>query len=64
QKASPAFTYNNNNELNYKAEVKEAFSKELNSRFVKIEYADHKEARFKKFINLLAKDSGISLYEE
>ena len=32
--------------------------------FIKIEYADHKDKRFKEFIELLAKDSGISLYEE
>lgn len=64
QKFSFGFSYDNTYELRYKTEVKRAFSKELNSHFIKIEYADHKDKRFKEFIELLTKDSGISLYEE
>ncbi len=43
--------------LRYKSEVKKAFAEELHSQYIKIDYADPKEARFKNFIDQLAKDS-------
>lgn len=64
QTFSFGFSYGNTYDLRYKSKSKRAFSKELNSRFIKIEYADYKDVGFKKFIDLLAKDSGIRLYEE